>query len=151
MKLKLLFILLVFSAGLACKPPAQTNLADVEEQVAKSNDVCFFLPTGDAAAGREAFLALGCNSCHAVDAPGFPFPVASPQVPVRLGPNQAKLTRAELVESIVAPSHQIPAGMENVSIGQLSRMGDYSHCMTVRQLVDLVAFIQTLDKQNEST
>jgi hypothetical protein len=48
----------------------------------------------------------------------------------------------EMVTAILDPSHRItlasPAGVQS---GRLSRMGDFTEAMTVRQLIALVAFV----------
>jgi sulfur-oxidizing protein SoxX len=50
-----------------------------------------------------------------------------------------------LVAAIVDPSHRLALGYERhqVASGKLSRMGDFGDSMTVRELTDLVAFIQS--------
>ena len=106
----------------------------------------FRLPEGDAERGRAAFVDLRCHACHRVEGVSMPEPVAAPPVPVVLGGTvyQAR-TDGELVTAIVHPSHRVvprdPA--ELVRSGRLSRMGDFSDCMSVRQLIDLVAFLQS--------
>jgi hypothetical protein len=51
-------------------------------------------------------------------------------------------TDGELAAAIVDPSQAVtlasPAGEQS---GRLSRMGDFSEAMTVRQLVEIVAFL----------
>jgi hypothetical protein len=103
-----------------------------------------FLPEGDAEAGRVAFTEMQCFVCHEVRGDTFPPPHASEPVPTVLGAHLAVQPRGRLFESIVAPSHRIPGPMEGVRQGELSRMGDYSEAMTVRQLIDIVAFLQAL-------
>jgi hypothetical protein len=106
----------------------------------------FRLPQGDAEHGRAAFVELRCHACHRVEGVSMPEPVAVPPVPVVLGGTVFRpRTDGELVSAIVNPSHRIvprePADL--VRSGQLSRMGDFSESMSVRQLVDLVAFLQS--------
>jgi sulfur-oxidizing protein SoxX len=67
-------------------------------------------------------------------------------VPVELGGRVVRAkTDGELVTAIVDPSHRLAPGYkrEDVQSGKLSRMGDYSEAMTVRELVDVVAFLQS--------
>jgi hypothetical protein len=49
------------------------------------------------------------------------------------------------VAAIINPSHRITGGRDNplVATGERSRMGDFGEVMTVRQLVDVVAFLQS--------
>jgi hypothetical protein len=51
---------------------------------------------------------------------------------------------AELAESIIAPQHEVAEGLEGVRQGQLSRMGDWTEAMTVRQWLDIVAYLKSL-------
>jgi len=99
---------------------------------------------GDPEAGREAFLALMCTSCHAVAGEAeFPAPKTRGPVPV-LGPEQAKLKPGKIATSIVSPSHKVSKEVSHQMEGELSPMGDFSEAMTVRQLIDLVAYVRSL-------
>jgi mono/diheme cytochrome c family protein len=105
----------------------------------------FHIPDGDPIAGQAAFVELKCSSCHQVKGVDLPPPVASPPVPVSLGGETPRSrTDGELVAAIVDPSHKIAPGhpLERLKAGDLSRMGDFADAMTVRQLVDIVAFLQ---------
>ena len=103
-------------------------------------------PRGDPAAGREAFVALSCTSCHAVQGDlELKRPVASMPVPV-LGPDLAKLSPGKLASAMVSPSHTISKEVQEATAGELSPMGDLTESMTVRQLVDLVAYLRSLGK-----
>jgi mono/diheme cytochrome c family protein len=104
----------------------------------------FHLPDGDPVRGRAAFVELRCSSCHSVNGVALPKPTADPPLPFVLGDASASsFTDGELVTAILDPSHDItqasPAGVQS---GRLSRMGDFTEAMTVRQLVDIVAFLQ---------
>jgi hypothetical protein len=54
-------------------------------------------------------------------------------------------TDGELVTSIVDPSYRLAVGYsrEAIQSGKVSRMADLSDVMTVRQLVDIVAFLHS--------
>jgi hypothetical protein len=106
----------------------------------------FHLPDGDPEKGKAVFLALRCHTCHRVEGMDFPAPVASPPVPVVLGGEIPQpRTDGELVAAIIDPSHKLAPGYKKESVkgGDLSRMGDFSDALTVRELVDLVAFLQS--------
>jgi hypothetical protein len=106
----------------------------------------FRLPPGDVGRGRAAFTELRCHACHRVPGLDFPGPTADPAVPVELGGVVPAIkTDGELVTAIINPSHRLTGGRDNrlVVSGGLSRMGDFTEAMTVRQLVDLVAFLQS--------
>ena len=104
----------------------------------------FRLPPGDAHRGQAAFLELKCNECHRVVGLELPGPVADP--PILLGGvvNRVK-TDGELMTSIVNPSYRIAEGYPRdvVRTGGVSRMPAHGQEMTVRQMIDLVAFLQS--------
>ncbi len=101
------------------------------------------LPEGDPRAGREAFRALMCTSCHAVAEDESSPPKITAPVPV-LGRVQARLEPSEVASAILSPSHEISPEVRPSMEGTLSPMADFSHVLTVRQLVDLVAYIRSL-------
>jgi sulfur-oxidizing protein SoxX len=106
----------------------------------------FHLPEGNVEQGKVAFVALGCNSCHAVTGVDLPKPTARPAVPVVLGGEvPEKLSDAYLVTSMIDPSYQLaPSYPKNqITTGGQSRMPHYADKMTVRQLIDVTAFLQS--------
>ena len=107
----------------------------------------FRLPDGDPAAGKIAFQELKCNECHRVRGAELPAPTVTPAVPVVLGGDVPHVkTDGDLVTSIINPSHRISAAFKPEEVrqsGGASRMPDLTTAMTVRQLVDIVAFLQT--------
>jgi mono/diheme cytochrome c family protein len=135
---------LVLGTWLGCSddPPAASAAAEDSGYDA----VMLALPTGNAHAGRQAFLDLKCTTCHTVAGePGFPAPFSD-----NLGP-ELDLRRpyrspSDVATAIVAPSHSISSGtspeMKARLEGALSPMGDFSQAMTVRQLADLVEYLR---------
>ena len=130
----------------ACGP--SQDRADAGGNVAETASVTMTLPAGDVQAGRQAFLDLKCTACHLVPSePKFPPPVSAnpgPPIDARL----ADRDLSYLTTAIVSPSHEISS---NTSVevrasleGVLSAMGDYSSAMTVRQLVDLSAYLHSI-------
>lgn len=107
----------------------------------------FRLPDGDVERGRVAFVALGCPTCHAVPGADVPPPTATTVSPVTLGGEVSIVkTDGELVTSILLPSHRIApvVAAELQKLGGVSPMPpNYQDAMTVRQLVDVVAFLQS--------
>ena len=107
------------------------------------------VPRGDAVSGRAAFVELSCHSCHAVTGdPEMPAPVSANPGPI-LGPIQAAhgiLDPGSIASAIVAPSHVVVGELEPRVRQRLSPMGDFSDAMTVRQLVDLVAYLRSLER-----
>jgi mono/diheme cytochrome c family protein len=106
----------------------------------------FHVPDGDVAKGEAVFVAMRCHSCHRVAGAELPPPVADPPVPVLLGGRVPRArTDGELAAAIIDPSHRLATGYrpETIQAGGLSRMGEFADAMTVRELVDLVAFLQS--------
>ena len=104
------------------------------------------LPDGDIESGALAFRELGCPRCHNV--------VGGPRAPegdrpgtiVTLGGDVTHIeTHGELVTSIVNPSHETSRRYwrERVAKGDVPKMQDLNERMTVAQLIDLTAFLQS--------
>jgi sulfur-oxidizing protein SoxX len=101
----------------------------------------FRLPDGDAAKGKEAFLALQCHKCHKVEGVELPAPVS---FNLTLGGETVRVrTYGQLVTSIINPSHVISEQYrKELAEANVSPMPKYNHVMTVEQMIDLVAFLQ---------
>jgi L-cysteine S-thiosulfotransferase len=114
--------------------------------VGKKTPSGFRLPEGNAESGKALFLELKCNDCHQVVGTELAAPGERTTVPVMLGGKFAyHRTDGELVTAIINSSHRLARGYprELVERDGKSRMRDYSDTLTVRELVDLVAFLQT--------
>ncbi|MFN0165173.1 MAG: c-type cytochrome, partial [Bryobacteraceae bacterium] len=106
----------------------------------------FRLPDdGDAERGKAAFVALGCHGCHRVSGVDLPQATAQLSAPVALGGEVDKeMTDGYLVTSITYPSHRLAHyPKDQIAIGGMSRMPLYTDRLTVRQLTDLVEFLQS--------
>ena len=105
----------------------------------------FRLPTGDAEAGRVAFLDLQCHGCHTVEGEEFP-EVEGEEAPyIKLGGKVSKIkTYGELVTSIINPSHKLTRryAAELVSEDGESKMAVYNSYMTIQELIDIVTYLQ---------
>lgn len=106
----------------------------------------FSLPAdGNPERGRNDFIAFECYKCHAVTGAGLPSATLPAELTVTLGGEVDKrLSDGYLVTSIINPSHalaQYPKNRITTSKGA-SRMASYADRMTVRQLIDIVAFLQ---------
>ncbi len=105
----------------------------------------FRLPDGDQIAGRQEFIDLKCYECHTIPDETFPeIPNVEPPYVVLGGDVTRVKTYGELVSSIINPSHKLAKGYaeEEVSEDGVSKMRIYNDVMTVRQLTDLVMFVQ---------
>jgi len=115
-----------------------------------------FIPDGNPATGKIVFSNHQCYSCHEVEGENYPAPTAITPTYVSFGQGEIG-SRAYLMESIIAPSHRFasprpPAGQsvndQNIRSGAKSRMRDYSKEMTVREMLDLVAYLESLETTN---
>jgi sulfur-oxidizing protein SoxX len=105
----------------------------------------FSLPEGNAETGRTTFTALQCNACHYTSDIEQQASTVEKGVSVFLGGEVATVkTYADLVTSIINPSHRIAAGYptDMVTDGDKSKMRNYNKVMTVEELVNLVSYLQ---------
>jgi len=106
------------------------------------------LPEGDAEKGRQSFIALKCNVCHEVRGDVTMEKTSAAKPGPKLGVAQSRYKSDFLADSIVFPSHAIKPGTQTPdSVKGVSRMGDFSDTMTVRELADLVAYLKSLDEE----
>jgi len=140
---RLVACVMAICVGGCAQQPTRT-----EVEQAPAVTVAAAMPPGDAGAGRQAFLDLRCTACHEVPSETeFPPPVSAnlgPPIDARLAAKDASY----LATAIVSPSHQIsldasPALRGHLQ-GVLSPMGDFSGVMTVRQFVDVYAFVRSV-------
>ncbi len=137
---------IAISAAACSSQPASTGARGASTD---TPSVTVTLPAGDVKAGRQAFMDLKCTACHAVPSEAeFPPPVSAkpgPPIIARLaGRDVSYLTAA-----MMTPSHEISLNSSDEVLrahlrGVLSPMGDFSHVMTVRQLVDLHAYLRSI-------
>ena len=113
---------------------------------APSSTKAFVLPPGDPVAGEQVFLNRRCFDCHQI--PGVSLPVAEQpgQVLVKLGGGVSKVkTYGDLLTAIVNPSHRLASGYAEflVSTDGVSNMTNYNDVLTVTELTNLVAYLQS--------
>lgn len=105
----------------------------------------FALPAGDPEAGRAAFLDLGCQQCHRVSGGGLQGAAGVGEKPgTDLGGMGRHHPAEYFAESILNPNRVIIQGPGYTGPDGLSIMPDYVDSMTVRQLIDIVAFLKSL-------
>jgi len=111
----------------------------------------FSPPRGDAAAGRRAFVDLGCDTCHAVRDERFPALAAGDKRP---GPELTGMGShhpAEyFAESILNPNAVLVDGPGYLGPDGRSIMPAYPD-MTLAQLANLVAYLQSLTVDGDAT
>ncbi len=161
----LLALLIAALAFSACSAPAPPGAPDKDAE-----RVEIILPMGKAEAGKQAFVNLGCVSCHVVSGvEGLP-PPQDLETAVDLAKSVRGLSRSAIVTSIIAPAHvnsqatelwadwsdkqrvwlgpgQHVSEAEEAPDRTLSRMTKYSTVMTVGQLSDLAAFVGSVAAQ----
>jgi mono/diheme cytochrome c family protein len=110
----------------------------------------FAFPAGDPKAGRAVFAKLECYQCHTIR--GEQFPQASTQPSSSAGPELTGMGShhpAEyFAESILNPNAVIVTGPGYTGPDGLSIMPDYRESLTVAELVDLVAFLKSLQEEH---
>jgi sulfur-oxidizing protein SoxX len=103
----------------------------------------FALPEGDIATGKRYFTDLNCNACHSIGDIAW---IGEEGRAIPLGGKVTQVkTYGELVTSVINPSHKISkAHLGNVvdSMGH-SRMTNYNEAITVQELIDIIAFLQS--------
>jgi hypothetical protein len=111
----------------------------------------FTPPPGDVAAGRRAFVDLGCPTCHDVQGEAFS---AVPAADKRPGPDLTGMGShhpAEyFAESIINPNAVLVDGPGYIGPDGRSIMPAYPD-MTLAQLANLVAYLQSLTTGGDAT
>lgn len=105
----------------------------------------FSLPEGDIERGQATFEELQCTACHSVASLDLQRPQGA-ELNIRLGGEVDRVrTYGQLVTSIINPSHRLAVGYDRdlVSVNGESVMRNYNDTMTVSQLIDLVAFLES--------
>ncbi len=139
MKNRALTVLLVLLSGAGS---ALSGAAAAQE--AQMENGGFVLPKGDPEAGRKDFTRLGCVACHRVAGdPELPASTsATPGPTLNFGP---AVPAGTIAQSIVAPSHTIAPdfGQGTPEDPQTSPMHNFSDEMTLRELMDITAYLQS--------
>lgn len=107
----------------------------------------FRLPDGDTEAGQAAFQELGCNACHSVAGGEQVEADIEKEIDVLLGGKVYRVkSYGQLVTAVIHPSHDITRAYpkEEVSRDGESLMTNFNETMTVQQLIDLVAYLQSM-------
>jgi len=99
------------------------------------------VPPGDARRGRKIFRNLGCFACHHVSGEDFPPPAAPGPDLTDVGSHHPP---AYLLESILNPDAVIIDEPGYVDARGRSTMPDFSARLSVSELIDLVAYLESL-------
>jgi hypothetical protein len=104
----------------------------------------FKWPKGDPAKGRQVFVKLECYSCHEVKGEKFPAPTDKGKVGPELSMMGPLHDALYFAEAIINPSASIEPGKPYSAADGSSKMPSYNDSMLVQELIDLVAFLQSL-------
>jgi hypothetical protein len=108
----------------------------------------FTWPTGHPMQGRELFVKLECYRCHEVKGEQFPAPSGEigPELSV-MGPLH---DAAYFAEAIINPDAVIEKGKGYEAADGSSKMPSYNDLVTVREVIDLVAYLKGLKPAAEA-
>ena len=111
-----------------------------------SGSLGFTLPDGNAEQGKANYIDFGCNSCHVnKEVPQLDTQDAA-AISVTIGGETTRIkTYGELVTSVINPSHRVARRKSGdmADDGGESKMVTFNDVMTVTELIDLVAFVQS--------
>ncbi|HEY2919564.1 MAG TPA: c-type cytochrome, partial [Candidatus Binatia bacterium] len=147
----------VLIAVLACSKEKKEKEVSHQDMATHgmSADWKFTLPKGDPSEGRKVFVEVECFKCHEVKGEKFP-DVAEGEKGV--GPELSQMAGMHPVEffaeSIINPNAVIdPKGKELGYLGNdgKSKMPDYNSVLTVKQVVDLAAYLASLKGSEHKT
>jgi mono/diheme cytochrome c family protein len=131
--------------GPAAPPPIHVTMRDLHTHGGVPPGWMFLVPPGDAVEGRKVFVSMECFACHDVKGEGFP---PSSRTPRGKGPDLTGMGRHHppeyFAESILNPNRVIVDGAGYVGPDGLSTMPTYADTMTLKQLVDVVAYLKSL-------
>jgi hypothetical protein len=132
-------------AGVVCLLVILVACGGKEKKMAKG----FVLPSGDNEKGKQAFIELKCHRCHTVAGELLP-EIADPEiVKLHLGGEVYRVkTYGQLVTSVIHPNHKLAkdylAGMDEEQREKAqSPMPSMVDQMTVRQMIDIVSFLNS--------
>jgi sulfur-oxidizing protein SoxX len=108
----------------------------------------FNLPKGNIAKGEKVFSQYKCQSCHILEGYENDSLIKEFDTPVTLGGTSSLVkTYAQLVTSVINPSHKLASRSKSIAEKLTnddggSKMRVFNDVMTVKELIDLVAFLQ---------
>jgi len=121
--------------------PVRTTMSALHASGGVPKGWMFTPPPGDAKKGREVFIRLQCYACHNVRHERFP-PAAAP------GPDLTDVGEHHpagyLLESILNPNAVIVEGPGYTGSDGKSLMPDYRGRLSVTEVIDLVAYLESL-------
>lgn len=139
------FLWIVFflatTAGIcADTPPRNSRAAQIPAEHHHPQNWRFTLPKGNPTKGRAVFVKYECFNCHEVRGENFsePFEESAPELS-QMGPEHPIEFFAE---SIINPNANVPKTYQKPD--GTSPMRDFTEQMTLRELIDVSAYIASL-------
>jgi Cu/Ag efflux protein CusF len=139
----LLWITLIFTASsafCAAPTPKSAHAAESAHEHHHPANWRFTLPKGDPVKGRAVFVKYECYNCHEVRGENFPEPFEES------APELSQMGQEHPIEffaeSIINPNAVVPKAYQR-SDGT-SPMRDFTEQMTLRELIDVSAYIASL-------
>jgi mono/diheme cytochrome c family protein len=127
-------------------------MKDLHEQGGVPRRWKFLLPPGDPVEGRRVFVAMECFACHTVAEEQFPDETRIPSGP---GPELTGMGTQHpaeyFAESIMHPNRVIVLGPGHTGWDSFSKMPSYADVMTLKQLIDVVAYLKSLTATDAPT
>ena len=107
----------------------------------------FALPEGDIEKGKATFERFTCNECHSISDIEWKGGIDNLKILLG-GETSTPKSYGDLVTSVINPSHKIALRYKEQTASLttekgLSKMKNYNEVMTVQELIDLVAFLQS--------
>ena len=129
-------------SGATKRGPYRVTMGELHKSGGIPKGWIFRPPEGDPDRGREVFVKLECSACHTVQGEAFP-------PPTRPGPDLTGMgghhPAGYLAESVINPNAVIVEGPGYTGPDGSSIMPDYRASLTLAELDDLVAYLQSLD------
>jgi mono/diheme cytochrome c family protein len=125
--------------------PIRMTMKELHQQGGVPRRWKFLVPPGDPAEGRRVFVMMECFACHTVAGEEFP-----DQSRIERGPGPALTEMGShhpaeyFAESIIHPNRVIVLGPGHTGWDSFSKMPSYADLMTVKQLIDVVAYLKSL-------
>lgn len=137
---------LVMAGDRSRKTPPRIAMEELHRQGGVPQGWTFTFPSGDPREGRNVFIDLECYQCHLVA--GDNFPLSNPEDAEKRGPTLTGMgdhhPAEYIAESIIDPNAVIVLGDGYTTPSGLSVMPEYGDSLTLKQLIDLVAYLKGL-------
>lgn len=122
--------------------PVKTTMEELHQMGGVPHGWKFALPQGDPKRGREVFVRMECYTCHTVHGE------SSPAQAEKAGPDLTGMgahhPATYFAETIINPNRVIIQGEGYTGPDGLSTMPSYNEDLTVAELIDLVAYLKSL-------